>query len=92
MLNYDTNTQVIVCNRCGCVVTQSPVEGYSYYCPNYDEDLYLIEVKTADKADIISCKECEQLIDSKFAFYPAQDVSAKCKTPTKKKLLISCMR
>lgn len=38
--------EVVKCNKCGCVVTDDPKqvsEGYKYYCPNCDEDLYGIE-------------------------------------------------
>lgn len=37
-----------VCRRCGAQVQRSQVEGYSYYCPEHDEDLYEIETVTVE--------------------------------------------
>ena len=31
------------CFRCGTRLMKSPVEGYTYYCHNCDEDFYKIE-------------------------------------------------
>ena len=36
--------KITVCRRCGTKVERSQVEGYSWYCPEHDEDLYQIEV------------------------------------------------
>lgn len=35
--------KMLVCNRCGTLVTKSEVDGYTYYCPEHDEDLYNFE-------------------------------------------------
>lgn len=37
------------CKRCGAAVEKSPVEGYSWYCPEHDEDLYNFETITEDE-------------------------------------------
>ena len=36
--------KITVCRRCGTKVERSQVEGYSWYCPEHDEDLYMFEV------------------------------------------------
>lgn len=33
------------CPRCGCPLIDSEVEGYTYTCPNCDEDLYSFEAR-----------------------------------------------
>lgn len=44
--------EVVKCHKCGCVVTDDPKqvsEGYKYYCPNCDEDLYGIETYKCER-------------------------------------------
>lgn len=44
--------EVVKCHKCGCVVTDDPkqvTEGYKYYCPNCDEDLYGIETYKCER-------------------------------------------
>lgn len=36
--------QELCCRRCGSAVEYSDVPGYTYYCPESDEDLYTFEV------------------------------------------------
>jgi len=36
--------QELRCRRCGSAVEYSDVPGYTYYCPECDEDLYTFEV------------------------------------------------
>lgn len=34
-----------LCRKCKSIVIVSEVQGYSYYCPQCDEDLYIIETE-----------------------------------------------
>jgi len=37
---------VRICRRCHAQVQSSQVEGYRYYCPECDEDLFEFEIDT----------------------------------------------
>lgn len=43
-----------LCRRCHTPVTKSEVDGYSYYCPEHDEDLY--DFETIDSQSGIPCQ------------------------------------
>ena len=49
--DLDFSNRSRVCNRCGNEVEVSEVEGYTWYCPHHDEDLYSFETKVLDKED-----------------------------------------
>lgn len=52
-MNYelDFSNRSRVCARCHSEVEVSPVEGYSWYCPRHDEDLYNFETEVLDKEE-----------------------------------------
>lgn len=37
------NKAIKYCFRCGTILKKSPVEGYTYFCPNCYEDFYEFE-------------------------------------------------
>lgn len=43
-----SKNMVRVCRRCHTKVTPSEVDGYSWYCPEHDEDLYDFETEMID--------------------------------------------
>lgn len=42
---------VRVCRRCGTVVRKSQVQGYKFYCPEHDEDLFSFETEEITVAE-----------------------------------------
>ena len=46
-----TSKPIGICNRTNDYVFPSEVEGYSAYCPELDEDLYLFEFTPLDETD-----------------------------------------
>lgn len=47
----DFSNRSRVCTRCNNEVEVSQVEGYPWYCPHHDEDLYSFETKVLDKEE-----------------------------------------
>lgn len=44
--------KIVKCCKCGSVVTNEKgkvSDGYAYYCPNCDEDLYKMETETVER-------------------------------------------
>ena len=47
--NYNDLKPIGICNRTNTYVYETEVEGYSAYCPELDEDLYLFEFTPLDE-------------------------------------------
>lgn len=59
---HGVNDAVARCDRCGCIVLDSVVAGYSGECMSCDEDLYLHEWYWSP-IGTITCEEFKELLE-----------------------------
>lgn len=54
-----------VCSRCRTPVTETTTQGYAYYCPEHDEDLYEFETteETNSNKENNKMEEAKKIID-----------------------------
>lgn len=61
------NETIQVCDRCNTPVVFTDVsDGYYAVCPNHDEDLYKIEVKSIPIVDSITLENAQDLIKALY--------------------------